>query len=132
MRPLSYSSISLYQQCPLLYKLRYVDGLKPKPRPSLSFGSSTRRLIKSRGFEEGDVRDMLKDASLWEKVVKFESPLVKRLLEEPSLDEEIEQNIYIFHDITLFSSLIFFLYSYQFKKSNKSGANGVKQQMESQ
>jgi hypothetical protein len=90
MRPLSYSSISLYQQCPLLYKLWYVDGLKPKPRPPLSFGSSTRRLIKCRGFEEGDVRDMLKDASLWEKVVKFESPLVKRLPEEPSLDEEIE------------------------------------------
>ena len=40
MRPLSYSSISTYIECPLKYKLKYVDGLKEKPRPYLSFGSS--------------------------------------------------------------------------------------------
>lgn len=53
----------------------------------------TRRLIESRGFEEGDVRDILKDAGLWEKVVKFESPLVKRLLEEPSLDKNLRKEL---------------------------------------
>lgn len=53
----------------------------------------TRRLIESRGFEERDVRDMLKDAGLWEKVVKFESPLVKRLLEEPSLDKNLRKDL---------------------------------------
>jgi RecB family exonuclease len=53
----------------------------------------TRRLIESRGFEERDVRDMLKDAGLWEKVVKFESPLVKRLLEEPSLDKNLRKEL---------------------------------------
>src|SRR4030067_869334 len=46
MRPLSYSSISLYQQCPLLYKLRYVDGLKPKPRAPLSFGDSLHKALE--------------------------------------------------------------------------------------
>lgn len=53
----------------------------------------TRRLIESRGFEEGDVKDMLKDAGLWEKVVKFESPLVKRLLEESSLDKNLRKEL---------------------------------------
>lgn len=53
----------------------------------------TRRLIESRGFEEGDVKDILKDAGLWEKVVKFESPLVKRLLEEPSLDKNLRKEL---------------------------------------
>ncbi len=46
MRPLSYSSISLYQQCPLLYKLRYVDNLKPKPRAPLSFGNSLHKALE--------------------------------------------------------------------------------------
>jgi hypothetical protein len=40
MRPLSYSQISLYQSCPLNYKLQYIDGLRPKERWYLSFGSS--------------------------------------------------------------------------------------------
>ena len=53
----------------------------------------TRRLIESRGFEEGDVRDMLKDAGLWERAVKFDSPLVKKLLEDPSLDKTIRREL---------------------------------------
>ncbi len=40
MRPLSYSSISTYCECPLKYKLKYIDGLKEKPKSYLSFGSS--------------------------------------------------------------------------------------------
>ncbi|UCE39455.1 MAG: PD-(D/E)XK nuclease family protein [Thermoplasmata archaeon] len=40
MRPLSYSSISTYIECPLKYKLKYIDDLKEKPKPYLSFGSS--------------------------------------------------------------------------------------------
>ncbi len=40
MRPLSYSSISTYRQCPLLYRLTYVEGLETEPRPELSFGAS--------------------------------------------------------------------------------------------
>jgi RecB family exonuclease len=40
MRPLSYSSISTYIECPLKFKLKYIDGLKEKPKPYLSFGSS--------------------------------------------------------------------------------------------
>jgi len=40
MRPLSYTQISLYQSCPLCYKLQYVDGLKPKDKWYFSFGST--------------------------------------------------------------------------------------------
>ena len=40
MRPLSYSQISLYQSCPLCYKLQYIDGLKPKDKWYFSFGST--------------------------------------------------------------------------------------------
>ena len=40
MRPLSYTQISLYQSCPLNYKLRYIDGLTPKDRWYFSFGKT--------------------------------------------------------------------------------------------
>lgn len=39
MRPLSYSQISLYQSCPLSYKLQYIDGLQTKAKWYFSFGS---------------------------------------------------------------------------------------------
>lgn len=38
MKPLSYSRISLYQTCPLCYKLQYIDGLEPKEKGYFSFG----------------------------------------------------------------------------------------------
>lgn len=40
MRPLSYTQISLYQSCPLSYKLQYIDGLKTKDKWYFSFGST--------------------------------------------------------------------------------------------
>ena len=40
MNPLSYSQISTYQSCPLLYKLQYIDGLKPKDKWYFSFGTT--------------------------------------------------------------------------------------------
>ncbi len=40
MKPLSYTQISLYQSCPLCYKLQYIDGLKPKDRWYFSFGNT--------------------------------------------------------------------------------------------
>ena len=40
MRPLSYTQISLYQSCPLCYKLQYIDGLKSKDRWYFSFGKT--------------------------------------------------------------------------------------------
>lgn len=46
MRPLSHSSISLYLQCPLKYKFRYIDGLKEKPRSFLSFGKSVHNALE--------------------------------------------------------------------------------------
>ncbi len=46
MRPLSYSSISTYMECPLKFKLKYIDGLKEKPKPYLSFGSSLHEALR--------------------------------------------------------------------------------------
>jgi putative RecB family exonuclease len=46
MRPLSYSQISTYQQCPLLYKLQYIDGLKPKEKSYFSFGSTVHAAVE--------------------------------------------------------------------------------------
>ena len=40
MKPLSYTQISLYQSCPLCYKLQYIDGLKPKDKWYFSFGTT--------------------------------------------------------------------------------------------
>ena len=40
IKPLSFTQISLYQTCPLCYKLQYIDGLKPKDRWYFSFGST--------------------------------------------------------------------------------------------
>ena len=40
MSPLSYSQISTYQSCPLLYKLQYIEGLKPKDKWYFSFGTT--------------------------------------------------------------------------------------------
>jgi len=40
MRPLSYSQISLYQTCPLCYKLQYIDRLDTKDRGYFSFGTT--------------------------------------------------------------------------------------------
>ena len=40
MKPLSYTQISLYQSCPLCYKLQYIDGLKPGDKWYFSFGST--------------------------------------------------------------------------------------------
>jgi len=40
MNPLSYTQISLYQSCPLLYKLQYIDGLIPKDKWYFSFGTT--------------------------------------------------------------------------------------------
>jgi RecB family exonuclease len=40
IRPLSFTQISLYQSCPLCYKLQYIDGLRPKDKWYFSFGTT--------------------------------------------------------------------------------------------
>ena len=40
MKPLSYTQISLYQTCPLCYKLQYIDKLEPKEKGYFSFGTT--------------------------------------------------------------------------------------------
>jgi len=40
VKPLSYSQISLYQFCPLCYKLQYIEGLEPKEKGYFSFGTT--------------------------------------------------------------------------------------------
>ncbi len=39
MRPLSHSSISTYEQCPLKWKLHYIDKIPEEPKPYFTFGS---------------------------------------------------------------------------------------------
>lgn len=45
-RPLSHSSISLYQECPQKYKFRYVDQVPEKPRHFFSFGRSVHSALE--------------------------------------------------------------------------------------
>jgi putative RecB family exonuclease len=46
IRPLSFTQISLYQTCPLCYKLQYIDGLKPKDKWYFSFGTTLHRCVE--------------------------------------------------------------------------------------
>ncbi|MFH0847489.1 MAG: PD-(D/E)XK nuclease family protein [Chloroflexota bacterium] len=46
MRPLSYTQISLYCQCPLCYKLQYIDGLEPRDKWQFSFGQTLHRALE--------------------------------------------------------------------------------------
>ena len=46
IRPLSFTQISLYQTCPLQYKLQYIDGLKPKDKWYFSFGTTMHRCVE--------------------------------------------------------------------------------------
>ncbi len=43
---LSYSSISMYQNCPLSYRFAYIDKLPTKKTPALSFGGSLHAVFK--------------------------------------------------------------------------------------
>ena len=45
-RPLSHSSISLYNECPQKYKFRYVDQVPEKPRHFFSFGQSVHTALE--------------------------------------------------------------------------------------
>lgn len=45
-RPLSHSSISMYGECPLKYKLKYVDGIPEKPKHFFSFGQSVHKALE--------------------------------------------------------------------------------------
>jgi putative RecB family exonuclease len=40
MRPLSYTQVSLYQRCPLSYKLQYIDRLETRDKGYFSFGTT--------------------------------------------------------------------------------------------
>ena len=46
IKPLSYTQISLYQQCPWSYKLRYIDGLRPEEKWYFSFGTTMHSCVE--------------------------------------------------------------------------------------
>ncbi len=46
IRPLSYSQISQYLNCPLCYKLQYIDHLKTKDRYYFSFGTTMHNCVE--------------------------------------------------------------------------------------
>lgn len=45
-RPLSHSSISMFNECPQRYKLKYIDGIKEKPKHYFSFGVSVHAALE--------------------------------------------------------------------------------------
>ena len=46
-RPLSHSSITLYNECPQKYKFRYLDRIPETPRHYFSFGHSVHLALES-------------------------------------------------------------------------------------
>ena len=48
-RPLSHSSITLYNECPQKYKFRYIDAVPEKPRHFFSFGRSVHSALEPFG-----------------------------------------------------------------------------------
>lgn len=46
MKPLSFSSISLYEECSQKFKFRYIDHLPEKPRHYFSFGKSVHTALE--------------------------------------------------------------------------------------
>ena len=46
IKPLSFTQISLYQSCPLCYKLQYIDGLKSKGKWYFSFGTTMHACVE--------------------------------------------------------------------------------------
>src|ERR1051326_7311362 len=45
-RPLSHSSISLFNECPQKYKFKYIDKVPVKPRHFFSFGQSVHSALE--------------------------------------------------------------------------------------
>lgn len=42
----SYSKFSLYKECPLKYKFKYIDGIKEKPKPFFFFGRTIHSVLE--------------------------------------------------------------------------------------
>ena len=62
-RPLSYSKFWTYTDCPLQYKLAYIDKIPEKPRPEYSMGRSIHKAIElfhRRGPSKTTMEDMLR------------------------------------------------------------------------
>jgi RecB family exonuclease len=62
-RPLSYSKFHTYTDCPLQYKLSYVDKIPEQPRPEYSVGRSIHKAIElfhTRGPTKTSMEDMLR------------------------------------------------------------------------
>lgn len=55
MKPLSYSSMSLFLECPQKYKFRYIDKIPQKPRHFFSFGTSMHEALEFFYSPPGDV-----------------------------------------------------------------------------
>ena len=71
MRPLSYSSMSTYEQCPLKWKFHYVDRLPEEPRPYFSFGTVMHEVMEFFYMEKEGGRI---------KGPRFDAPSVDELL----------------------------------------------------
>ena len=69
---ISYSQIRMYKRCPMQYKLRYVDGLKMKPKGSLILGVGVHEGLtegfkekKERGGDDVRIKKLMKEKAVY-------------------------------------------------------------------
>ena len=96
-RPLSHSSISLYNECPQKYKFKYIDKVPEKPKHFFSFGRSVHAALEyfysPKEPKAPSLEDLLKHyREIWEK------PGYRDENHEAELFEEGRQILTRFHD----------------------------------
>lgn len=96
-RPLSHSSISLYNECPQKYKFKYIDKIPEKPKHFFSFGQSVHLALEyfygPKEPKAPSLEDLLKHyREIWVK------PGYRDENHEAELFEEGRQILTRFHD----------------------------------
>ncbi len=113
-RPLSHSSITLYNECPQKYKFKYVDKIPEKPKHFFSFGRSVHAALEyfysPKEPRAPSLEDLLKRyREIWEK------PGYRDENHEAELFEEGRQILTRFHDKHAKSFHVPFAVEYKFE-----------------
>jgi len=101
MSKVSYSKVSTFSQCPFLYKLKYIDHLKPifdeKPDNALHLGTCLHEALESRDIEKAIDLYKSKYQSLDDnneiEILKLRTILPKALSQIPQGEYEYQINI---------------------------------------
>ncbi|MDW7973456.1 MAG: PD-(D/E)XK nuclease family protein, partial [Thermodesulfovibrio sp.] len=81
---ISYSQIRMYKRCPWQYKLRYIDGLKMKPKSNLILGTGIHEGLtagfsekKNKGGSDKHIRQVIVDKAVntIEELIKQEQEI---------------------------------------------------------